>query len=156
MADCRLNPRTWHVARSPNDPVACNVFVARAGEGIYGVTDFKQANGTYMPANMIMDVVKSNNAWSKLGTADSQTVLNDAAAGAQDHFIIAVMSDQPHGHVALALPGAPLKSDAWNLKVPNPASAFLGKVSKAYVFCRLALAFQEPAKVEIWWRPKGN
>lgn len=140
----------------PNDPVACNVFVARAAEGTYGVTDFKQADGTYMPANTIMNVVKSNAAWSKLGSANSQSVLNDAAAGAQDHFIIAVMSDQPHGHVAIVLPGVPQPSGTWKLSAPNSASAFLGNVSKAYVFCRLSWAFQDPAKVEIWWRPKGN
>lgn len=138
------------------DPVACNVFVARAAEGVYGVSDFKRPDGTYLTANKIMDFVKTNNSWSKLGMASDQSVLNDAAAGAQDHLIIAVMSDQPHGHVALVLPGDPMHSGNWKLKVPNSASAFLDRVDRAYVYCRLSWAFQDPAKVELWWRPKGN
>jgi hypothetical protein len=140
----------------PNDPVACNVFVARAAEGVYGVTDFKNADGTYMTANTIMDQVQANPAWSRLGKANDQMVLNNAASGAGDHLIIAVMSDQPHGHVSLVLPGNTLFSSNWKLNVPNSASAFLGNVSKAYVFCRLSWAFSDPSKVELWWRPKGN
>lgn len=146
----------YFTCQDPGDPVACNVFVARAADGVYGVTDFKRADGTYMTANTIMDFVKTNPTWSKLGMANSQSVLNDAAAGAEDHLIIAVMSDQPHGHVALVLPGDPMYSGNWKLNVPNSASAFLGNVDKAYVFCRLAWAFSVPSKVELWWRPKGN
>lgn len=140
----------------PNDPVACNVFVARAAEGAYGVTDFKNSDGTYITANQIMDRVRANSAWSKLGMADDQSVLDNAASGAADHLIIAVMSDQPHGHVALVLPGDPQYSSNWQLKAPNSASAFLNNVSKAYVFCRLSWSFSDPSKVELWWRPKGS
>ncbi len=132
------------------------MFVARAAEGGYGVTDFKNADGSYMAANTIMDQVSGNPAWSKLDMASSQDVLNNAAAGAEDHLIIAVMSDQPHGHVALVLPGDPLFSSNWNLSAPNSASAFLNNVSKAYVFCRLSWAFNDPSKVQFWWRPKGS
>jgi hypothetical protein len=139
-----------------SDPTACNVFVARAAEGIYGVTDFRNADGTYMSANTIMDYVHASPTWSRLGMADSQATLNDAAAGAEDHLIIAVMSDQPHGHVALVLPGDPQPSGNWHRNVPNSASAFLGDVSRAYVFCKLSWAFQDPARVELWWRPRGH
>lgn len=147
---------SYFTCQDTGDPVACNVFVARAAEGVYGVRDFKKSDGSYITANMIMDHVKSNKIWSKLGMANDQKVLNDAAAGAEDHLIVAVMSDQPHGHVALVLPGAPMASNSWKLNVPNSASAFLGNVERAYVFCRLAWAFSDPAKVELWWRPKGR
>lgn len=147
---------TYFTCENEGDPVACNVFVARAAEGLYGVRDFKRADGSYMTANTIMDFVQTNSKWSRLGLASSQSVLNDAASGAEDHLIIAVMSDQPHGHVALVLPGSPANSSNWKLNVPNSASAFLGDVSRAYVFCRLSWAFKDPAKVELWWRPKGN
>ena len=151
---------TYFACEDTSDPTACNVFVAKAAEDVYGVTDFKRADGSYMTANTIMDFVHGNSGWSKLGMATSQSVLNDAAAGAEDHLIIAVMSNQPHGHVALVLPGSPLTasdySGTWKLKTPNSASAFLGNASKAYVFCRLSWAFSDPTKVELWWRPKGN
>lgn len=148
---------SYFTCENETDPAACNVFVARVAEGAYGVTDFKLADGSYMSANRIMDFVHGSARWSKLGMADDQMALNNAASGAEDHFIIAVMSDQPHGHVAVVLPGAPMKSDKWGGRlVPNSASAFLGNVDQAYVFCRLAWASKDPTKVELWWRPKGG
>ena len=143
----------YFTCEDETDPVACNVFVGRAAEGLYSVTDFKNADGSYMPANTIMDFVKTNSAWSKLGMANDQAALDNAADGAQNQLIIAVMSDDPHGHVAIVMPGDPMPSSSWgNLRVPNSASAFLGKVDKAYIFCRLSWAFKDPSRVELWWR----
>lgn len=146
----------YFTCQNESDSQACNVFVGRAAEGVYHVTDFKRANGTYMMANDIYAYLPTNPTWSKLGMASDQSVLDNAAAGAQDHLIIAIAPGADHGHVALVLPGTPLKSDNWGMRVPNSASGFLNHVEKAYVFCRLAWAFSDKSNVEIWWRPKGS
>ncbi len=93
--------------------------------------------------------------------ANVQSVLNDAAAGAADaQPVIAIITGDPHGHVALVLPGQPAPSTTWKstagvpLKAPNSAAFSLNNINKAYVSCRLSAAFSDPSNVEIWWRLK--
>lgn len=146
------------------DQVACNWFVAEALHRLYGVEDFTDStNGHWLTANEIADYVRSNDNWSDLGPANSQSVLEDAAQGAGNgQPVIAVLAGDPHGHVAIILPGA-LKTATkapWGdgsggqLKVPNSAAFSLNNVSVAYVGCRLSAAFSDPAGVEIFWRLK--
>lgn len=142
------------------DAVACNYFVAKGLNDLYGVNDFTSAsnNGIWLTANQIADFVRSHpELWSDLGSASSQQTLADAAAGAaQNQPTIAVMKGDPHGHVAILLPGTLEPSTTWALNVPNSAAFSLNNVSKAYVFCRLSAAFSDPSQVEIYWRVKSQ
>jgi hypothetical protein len=137
------------------DKVACNYFVGKALSDVYGITDFSTGSGTWLLANQILKYVQTHPAtWSKLGNANSQAVLDDAAQGATNgQAVIAVAAGTP-GHVALILPGTPKASGGWGLRAPNSAAFSLGHVENAYVFCRLSFAFSDPAKVEIYWRAK--
>jgi hypothetical protein len=145
------------------DAVACNWFVAKGLKELYGVDDFAPgAQGKWLTANEIATWVRSHpDKWSKLGQANEQSTLNDAANGASNQQpIIAVMEGDPHGHVALVLQGGQQASTTWKdaagtaLKVPNSAAFSLNNVSKAYVFCRLSAAFSDPSKVELYYRVK--
>ncbi|MHA6879432.1 hypothetical protein [Ralstonia pseudosolanacearum] len=147
------------------DAVACNYFVAKAVDTLYGVSDFSPSGGgagAWLSANAIGDYVQTHkDTWSKLGNADNQQVLQDAASGAANgQPVIAVMKGNPHGHVALVLGGELKASTTWvsdtddNMRVPNSAAFSLEHVDKAYVFCRLSAAFTDPSNVEIYWRVK--
>jgi hypothetical protein len=149
------------------DQVACNVFVAKALSNLYDVADFAPSNnnGAWLSANAIVGFVRTHtDLWSKLGLANEQSVLGNAAAGAAGgQPVIAAAEGDPHGHVALVLAGqlqtatkAPWRDSAGNqLKVPNSAAFSLNDVNKAYVFCRLSAAFADPSLVEIYWRVKN-
>ncbi|MCJ9690502.1 hypothetical protein MOV76_02400 [Rhizobium sp. PRIMUS64] len=137
------------------DKVACNYFVGKVLAEIYGINDFSTGAGTWLLANQMLDYVASHTeTWSKLGKANSQAVLNDAAQGAGNQQpVLALMPGDP-GHVAIILPGSPKVSSAWKLKAPNSAAFSLGHVENAYVFCRLSFAFSDPSQVDIYWRLK--
>jgi hypothetical protein len=140
------------------DSVACNYFVAKALNVLYGVNDFAPPTngGRWLTANGIVAYVRSHtDVWSKLGNADSQGALQDAAAGAaMGQPVIATLAGDPHGHVALILGGALHQSSTWGLEVPNSAAFSLNDVNRAYVFCRLSFAFSSPSQVELYWREK--
>jgi hypothetical protein len=137
------------------DRVACNYFVGKVLNDVYNITDFSVGPSTWLLANEVHRFVSRDAKWSRLGSANVQSVLNDAAAGAANgHAVIAIASGAP-GHVALILPGQPKASASWGgLKVPNSAAFSLDNVDKAYVFCRLSYGFSDPSRVEIFWRVK--
>lgn len=144
-----------------NDTSACNWFLSRALEKLYGVKDFVPAgDAEWLSANAIYDHVRGDPNWSRLGSASDPAVLADAAQGAANgQPVIAASKGNPHGHVALILPGELLPSGSWNQKVPNSASFFLDEtrtVAKAYVGCKLSWAFTSPNGVEIFWRLKAQ
>jgi hypothetical protein len=145
------------------DAVAYNWFVAKGLSELYGVHDFDPTTqGKWLNANEIVAWVRSHgNLWTKLGQANVQSILNDAAAGAANKQpIVATMQGDPHGHVALVLGGTPQSSTTWKdaqgnaLRAPNSAAFSLDNVAKAYVFCRLSAGFSDPSKVELYFRVK--
>jgi hypothetical protein len=64
-----------------NDTSACNWFLSRALEQLYGVKDFVPV-GEWLSANAIYDHVQNDPNWSRPGPASDQAVLADAAQGA--------------------------------------------------------------------------
>ena len=142
------------------DAVACNYFVSVALQRLYSISDFTPAanGGKWLNANQIAEYVRAHpDVWSDLGSGDSQQTLSDAEAGAElNQPTIAIMKGNPHGHVAIILPGKLQPSTTWGLNVPNSAAFSLNNVSKAYVFCRLSAAFSDPKQVEIYWRVKSQ
>lgn len=139
------------------DKVACNYFVGKVLDDAYGIEDFSTGSGTWLLADQMLDYVTHHpDTWSKLGTADDQAALNNAAQGAsQGQAVVALMHGDP-GHVVLILPGDPQPSGQWNLSVPNSAGFSIGHVDKTYVFCKLSWGFKatDISNVEIWWRVK--
>jgi hypothetical protein len=139
------------------DSVACNYFVAKGLEILYGVKDFTpDLNGKWLTANEIANYVRSHtDVWTKLGEPITQSLLVDAAAGAANgQPVIAVLKGDPHGHVAMILAGDLKRSTTWNMNVPNSAAFSLNNVNKAYVFCRLSAAFSNPSDVGVYFRLK--
>jgi len=123
----------------------CNVFLAKALKVLFGIADFEQPGlpDEFLAANEIARYVATHpDQWTLLGTASNQGALDSAQTHANLNLpVIAVYTSDPHGHVAVVLPGNLEYSGQWNLHAPNSASVFLNKPHKSYVGLRLSNAF---------------
>ena len=121
---------------SIDDRAPCNYFVGKALSRIYQINDFQGVTtGSWLSANQISSYVSQNpNKWKLIGSASDQNSLAQAQADANaGAAIIAILENNPNGHVALILPGKLLHSNSWNLSVPNSASFFLDRPLDSYV-----------------------
>jgi hypothetical protein len=124
----------------------CNVFLAKALKLLFGIADFELPGlpDEFLAANDIARYVASHpDQWTLLGSASSQVALDRAQTYANLNTpVIAVYVSDPHGHVAVVLPGSLEYSGQWNMHAPNSASVFLNRPHKSYVGLRLSNAFQ--------------
>lgn len=131
----------------PTDPVndqsPCNTFASRGLEAIYQVTDFKTGSSSHMSANQIwQSVSKAGSSWVALGSLlDQDANLCAQSAANMGIPVIAVMHGNPHGHIALVIPGEPRGSSSWGINAANSASFFYMKPESAYVSKPLSNAF---------------
>jgi hypothetical protein len=136
----------------------CNVFLAKALKLLFGIADFELPGvpDEFLVANDIARYVAAHpDQWTLLGSASSQAALDRAQTYANLNTpVIAVYISDPHGHVAVVLPGSLEYSGHWNLHVPNSASEFLNRPHKSYVGLRLSNAFQasDLPKVKLYTR----
>ncbi len=131
-------------AKDPmNDQSPCNTFASRGLEAIYGVTDFKSGKALHQSANQMWDTVNaSGTAWKTLGTVFDETNNLCAQSIANAGWpVIALLKTSGHGHVALVIPGQPVKSGSWKILAANSASFFLDKPASAYLNKPLSNAF---------------
>jgi hypothetical protein len=145
---------------SEKNPSACNVFVARAVNYLFGIDDFgpDPVVGHFMRSNEIAVAVRQLSQWKLVGTADDPRSLKRACELANARLpAIAIWrnrnSDQP-GHVVVLIPGECSRT-SWGNDVPNSASYFLSKpVELAYAGKPLSQAFGKSIRqeVELWWR----
>jgi hypothetical protein len=142
-----------HSCKAPiDDRAACNRFLGRALESIFGNTDFKAGPDDYMLANDIaMSLEGSVPGWKKLGEADDQAVLQSASDRANRGDIVAAKPGGSHGHVALILLGpldATSTEKGWDgLSTPNSGAFRLDHPELVYIGCPLS----EPG----WKKPQG-
>ena len=154
-----------------SERTACNVFVAKALDLLYGVTDFGGAGKGYFVANEIATGMsqpgnRASMGWSLIGKGDDQAALVQAQTLANAGLaVIAVREGRPKanatgpttlgpGHVVLILPGTlekyaatepgGAKHDWGNLQTPNSASQFLDRADKMYLGCPLSSAWRKP------------
>ncbi len=136
----------------------CNVFLAKALKLLFGIADFELPGvpDEFLVANDIARYVANHpDEWTLLGPASSQGALDRAQTYANLNApVIAVYVSDPHGHVAVVLPGSLEYSGHWNMHAPNSASVFLNKPHKSYVGLRLSNAFQasDLPKVKLYMR----
>lgn len=126
-----------------NDQSPCNTFASRGLEAIYGVKDFKLGETTHQSANQMWDTVNaSGSRWEKLGSVfDEQNNLCAQSMANAGWPVIALLQATGHGHVALVIPGEPLKSGSWGMLAANSASFFLAKPTSTYLNMPLSSAF---------------
>lgn len=135
---------------------ACNSFVGMVIDKTYGFPDLK-TNGGYLDAAGIYAFLPTSAAWTAMGFAGEQTVLNQVQMDANNGVpVIAISSDQ----VALIIPSLVLvHTETWNLCVPMSAAHFLNDPSANYVSGPLSLSWPSTHGVTIWERtgpPNGR
>jgi hypothetical protein len=132
--------------------------LAEALKLLFGIVDFELPGipDEFLAANDIARYVAAHpDQWTLLGSASSQVVLDRAQTYANLNTpVIAVYVSDPHGHVAVVLPGSLQYSAHWNLHAPNSASVFLNRPHKSYVGLGLSNAFQasDLPKVKLYTR----
>jgi hypothetical protein len=154
-----------------DDRTACNVFLGRALEILFGNTDFK-VDGGYMLANDIASGLENNGAsmgWKKIGVATDQSALFNAQdfANAGKPVVAARLgrldgATRHPGHVVLIIPGTAQNYDfddagvafSWgSLVAPNSASFFLDRPDKFFMGCPLSATWQRPDDVGLYYKP---
>lgn len=136
-----------------SDNAPCSFITSQAVKAVYGIDDFATsgANGSLCPASQIDDLVENSPQWSLLGRADNQEALTLAQETANaGKAVLAILDEEPQGHVVLILPGELTPSGKWQLSTPNSASFFLNVPRLSYVGKPLSYAFKEPGKVELY------
>jgi hypothetical protein len=129
-----------------DDRTACNVFLGRALELLFGNTDFKTGNDSYMLANDIASGLENTAAsigWSKIGVATDQSALDKAQAYANSGKPVVAArlgrldGEIRHpGHVVLIIPGTAQKYDFEDV-VNNKTIKFQWGKSRCSQFCEL-------------------
>jgi hypothetical protein len=131
---------------------ACRTAVAEALEHIYGVRDFGAAPNYMTPAEIGRKVAGDSN-WEHLGSASDQNALKTAQEDANcGRAVVAVLSTDTGGHVAIILPGKLAPSGAWKLDVPAAASFFTHNPQKSFAGKKLSYSFPSQQGVEIYAR----
>ncbi|MBZ5534266.1 MAG: hypothetical protein LAO20_22805 [Acidobacteriia bacterium] len=126
----------------------CRAALAQALEQIYGVKDFG-ADSKYMTPAQI--ATKAAGDWEHLGAATDQEALKKAQSAANcGKAVIAVMSGENGGHVAIILPGPLTLSAGWKLEVPNSASFFTHNPGKSFAGKPLSYSFPKAEGIEIY------
>jgi hypothetical protein len=144
--------------RTIDDVAACNRFVGRALEVLFGNSDFKNGDQYFLANDIANGIATPGNipGWSRIGEATDQAVLDRAQAlantGAQ---VVALKTAQGAGHVVVILPGQtekyPRAGFSWgDLKAPNSASFFLNHPERVFVGCPLSITWKAPASVAIY------
>jgi hypothetical protein len=159
-----------------DDRTACNVFVGRALELLFGNTDFKTGNNSYMLANDIASGLENTAAsmgWSKIGVATDQSALDKAQGYANSGKPVVAArlgrldGEIRHpGHVVLIIPGTAQKYEfedvvknktikfQWgDLVAPNSASFFLDRPDKFFFGCPLSATWLKPDGVGLYYKP---
>lgn len=130
----------------------CSQITSKAVKAVYGIDDFDDG-GAMMPMSKIDEYVAGSSEWTMLGTADNQEALNKAQDAANaGKATLAILKEEPQGHVVIILPGKLTPSGKWGLSAPNSASFFLNVPRLSYVGKPMSYAFKVPGVVELYSR----
>src|SRR5260370_3831432 len=128
----------------------CRAALAQALEHVYGVKDFG-SEAKYLTPAEISNKVAGDPNWTHVGSASDQSALKSAQDGANcGKAVIAVLASDTGGHVAMILPGTLVRSNGWELDVPNSASFFTPNPSKSFAGKPLSYSFPKAEGIEIY------
>jgi hypothetical protein len=141
-----------------DDLAACNRFVGRALQMLFGNSDFKNGDQYFLANDIANGISTPGNipGWKRIGEATEQSVLDQAQERAnQGAQVVAVKPAPGAGHVVLILPGTtenyPVAGFSWgNLKAPNSASFFLNHPERVFIGCPLSVTWKSPKGVIIY------
>jgi hypothetical protein len=143
---------------------ACNIFVGRVLERVYGVKDFvvtpPDPTRKFYRANEVATLLQAGvwKKWTDLGTADAQAVLINAKSQADAGRLVIALWRNPDGaqpgHMALVGPGPLTASAKWRVSTPVAAQFHLETPADNWMGKPLACSFGSDKKgaVHLWVR----
>lgn len=136
------------------DKTACNWFIGKAVDEIYGLKSFKKKDvNEYYLANEIAFKLANNefDGWTHIGAGNDQNALTLAGNKVElgKPVVAAWFNKLGHGHVSLVIPGGLQPSGGWGLDVPNSANMQLNSINSSYIGCRLSFAFGSDKKSDV-------
>lgn len=154
---------------------ACNRFVAHALKDAYGFDKFINPDRTilqrlgikssdhtsnspngYLRAEHIQKYMQQGNGWKFLGRGNSeQAMIKSSEMATLGYPTIAVSK----GHVAVVLPGDPIKSVTWKTYVPYVASFRLGDLRNSFYYRPISYAWSPKSKRKVeffYYDPSGR
>lgn len=130
----------------------CKDFTAKAISKYYGVEDLKK-DEQYIDYHDIYDFVSASGAWSNLGDADDQGVMDQAQQFANEGVpVIAIDTDDKHKLTVLIIAGEQASSSKWGVKVANAAAFFPKNGPEPFINKTLNYAWSSPDDIEVWVR----
>jgi hypothetical protein len=134
------------------DRSACRDFTGRALSRLFGIGDFCTDSACMRAVEIEWEVRNNPGKWGTLGTANEQGVLDKARELAGSKAVVAILKEGDRGQVAIVMPGAPVASGKWALKVPTGVGARVDHPEASVYGRGLNWLFADPAKVGIYVR----
>lgn len=122
----------------------CNCFVQTVAVAL-GCAEFSKPDGTAISANQMIDRVASSPNWVGVDAATAQAKANEGA------LVVAAYKSDPHGHVAIVIPGKLQASPTHGHELPSGAN--VGK--KNFYGLHIGHAFTH-AQCPVYFEWKGT
>jgi hypothetical protein len=129
----------------------CRNSITEMISSFYKIDDFKNAKGDYVVYDSIQPIVKRSSAWTKLGSASKQEVLNKAQQAANSgKATLAIDVSQTYGQVAMIVPGKLTTSGSWKLEVPKATALVNYSADKSFMNKSLSYAFKSTENIVLF------
>lgn len=128
----------------------CQSFPGSALNLLFGISDYCP-DDKCLPANEIAIAITKDPKWKFLGKADNQSALTRAQQMAQGGLpVVAVLTNENKGIIAILMPGKPQKSPKWDLVVPLSVSTRPDHPRLSVYANSINFVFADPAKVRLY------
>jgi hypothetical protein len=132
----------------------CRYFAAEAFRQVFGIEDFCAAERCMTAPEIESEIRNNTQQWTVLGTADDQSVLDNARELAgQGNAVVAGQNVEDRSQVAIIMPGNPVPSGKWAMdRVPIAASARTDAPDRSVYGEGINWVFSDPARVTLYVR----
>ena len=137
---------------SGSDRTACRHFTGEALNRLFGIDDFCTDKRCLKAVEIEWTIRNKPDKWGPLGAASDQAVLDKARELAATKAVVAILNEDDRGQMAIIMPGAPIASGKWNLRVPIAVAARVDRPESSVYGKGLNWIFTDPAKVTLYVR----
>ncbi len=147
-----------HFILDKADPVTKNTTrcrITRVISEAYGLSEFKDAKGSYVDYDKMLPIIKKSISWQRVGSATDQKAVDRAMKHTNaGGLAIAVDTAVPYGHIVQLLSGDAITSGSWGMQLPKVLSLSNHHPERSFCDKSLAYAFKKDAAVEIYIEKK--
>ncbi|QHI36489.1 hypothetical protein IMCC3317_18520 [Kordia antarctica] len=129
----------------------CRSNITKMISEFYQISDFNDAKGEHVMYDSIYPTISKSDAWTKLGNANDQEVLQKAQEAANNgKATIAIDISESYGQVAMITPGKLTTSNSWKLEVPNATALVDYDAEKSFMNKPLSYAFKSTENIVLF------